>query len=347
MRIIQLVRATTWGGGERYALDLCGRSAETGDKVTVVSRGIPAVDSRFSHLPVEMVKIPLGGFLDFSSPGKLARLIMSYPEERVIIHVHNFKDAEIVARAKKIIGHREEVRLICTRHLVKRGKRSVRWKFILNAIDRLIFVSDLAKREFLSSNPPIDPIKIGIIHNSIVIPGKFATPVPAPSDREIKLLFTGRLSPEKGIDTLIKALPLLSDIPIRLRIAGTGSKEYQESLLKLAADLGVTEKIDWIGFIPDVYEEVRKADICVAPSRARESFGLTVIEAMSQGRPIVTTDNGAQPEIITDGKDGLLIRPEDENLLAEAIRKLSADPDLRREMGRNAFNTFSARFSYD
>ncbi|MDE5976469.1 MAG: glycosyltransferase family 4 protein, partial [Muribaculaceae bacterium] len=146
---------------------------------------------------------------------------------------------------------------------------------------------------------------------------------------------------------LIKALPLLSDIPLRLRIAGTGSKEYQESLLKLAADLGVTEKIDWIGFIPDVYEEVRKADICVAPSRARESFGLTVIEAMSQGRPVVTTDNGAQPEIITDGKDGLLIRPEDENFLAEAIRKLSADPDLRREMGRNAFNTFSARFSYD
>ncbi|MDE6299263.1 MAG: glycosyltransferase, partial [Muribaculaceae bacterium] len=163
MRIIQLVRATTWGGGERYALDLCGRSAENGDKVTVVSRGIPAVDSRFSHLPVEMVKIPLGGFLDFSSPGKLARLIMSYPEERVIIHVHNFKDAEIVARAKKIIGHRKEVRLICTRHLVKRGKRSVRWKFILSGIDRLIFVSDLAKREFLSSNPPIDPIKIGII----------------------------------------------------------------------------------------------------------------------------------------------------------------------------------------
>ncbi|MDE6298701.1 MAG: glycosyltransferase family 4 protein, partial [Muribaculaceae bacterium] len=219
--------------------------------------------------------------------------------------------------------------------------------FILSGIDRLIFVSDLAKREFLSSNPPIDPIKIGIIHNSIVIPGKFTTPVPAPDNREVKLLFTGRLSPEKGIDTLIKALPLLSDIPLRLRIAGTGSKEYQESLLKLAADLGVTEKIDWIGFIPDVYEEVRKADICVAPSRARESFGLTVIEAMSQGRPVVTTDNGAQPEIITDGKDGLLIRPEDENLLAEAIRKLSADPDLRHEMGRNAFNTFSARFSYD
>ena len=185
MRIIQLVRATTWGGGERYALDLCGRSAENGDKVTVVSRGIPAVDSRFSHLPVEMVKIPLGGFLDFSSPGKLARLIMSYPEERVIIHVHNFKDAEIVARAKKIIGHRKEVRLICTRHLVKRGKRSVRWKFILSGIDRLIFVSDLAKREFLSSNPPIDPIKLGVILNSNVIPGKFNTPVPAHDNREV------------------------------------------------------------------------------------------------------------------------------------------------------------------
>lgn len=345
IRIIHLIRNNEWGGGERYALDLCSRLVENGDKVTVITRGLSVVDNHFSHLPVEMVKMPLGGFFDISSPRALARLIESYPEDRVVVHVHNFKDAEIAARAKRLLPKGKRMWLVCTRHLIKPGKRSLRWKWIYKAIDRIIFISQLALDEFLSSDPPIDRDKISIVHNSVIIP---PSPPSVPDEHDgINILFTGRIAPEKGVDILIRSLAYLSDLPLRLRITGTGNEEYITYLKRLAHESGVEERIEWHGFVPDVFKEIAEADICVAPSTWREPFGLTIIEFMSQSRPVISTNNGAQSEIITDGKDGLLIPAGDAEALSKAIRRLSEDAALRKRIGEQALNTFHARFSYD
>lgn len=346
MRIIHLVRSKNWGGGEQYALDLCRASVKDENKVTVISRGIPSVDNHFQISGIEMKKMPLGGILDFVSPFKLARLIRSLEEKEVIIHVHNFKDAEIVARAKPLIGNSKIVKLVVTRHLVVRGKRSARWKSIFNAIDRLIFVSELAKREFLSTNPPIDGGKLAVVHNSITIPGQYENAQPSGLQTPVILLYIGRISPEKGIDVLIKAMAGLKDLPLKLIIAGAGPKEYTDRLYRLAEENGVREKIEWRGFVEDRFKIIRESDICVVPSTTRESFGLTVIEGMSQARPVITTDNGAQPEIIRDGTTGILIRPGEPELLSTAIRKLATDPDLCLRIGEEAMKSFKERFSY-
>lgn len=347
MNIIHLVRAVTWGGGERYALDLCRKSIEAGHYVTAVTRGKPLIDEQFAEAGANVTRMPLGGFADFRSPLLLARLIKELGCNDVIIHVHTFKDAEIVARTKRILGKGTNVKLVCTRHLVKRAKRSQRWKFIFSAIDSLIFVSDLAKTRFLSANPQIDKKKIEVIHNSILIPDKFITPLPPPESKPLKLLYTGRIASEKGIDILIDALSLLPDLPLVLLIAGTGKEEYVNHLKSLAASRNISHRIEWIGFFPVIYEAIVKADICIAPSIVEESFGLTVIEYMSQARPVITTSNGGQKEIITDGKDGILVKPSDPEALAAAIRNLASDRSLREKMGDEAFHTFAQRFSYD
>ncbi len=345
MRIIHLVRATTWGGGERYAKDLCDRSADDGHNVTVFSRGIPEIDRRFEHPDIELRRLPLGGIFDFVSPLKLARYIDSLPDDEIFVHVHNFKDAAIVARAKHLIRNHKKLILICTRHLVKRGKTSSRWKRIYSAIDGLIFVSELAKSEFLSSSPPIDTGKISVIHNSILIPEN-SPYIPTAPHPEIRLLYTGRISEEKGIDVLIKSLTMLENENIRLTIAGTGTSDMISSLRRLALRLGVSDKIEWTGFKENVFDAIAESDICIAPSKWREPFGLTIIEFMSQGKPVISTSNGAQKEIITDGIDGLLVEPDDPRALAEAIRTLSSDHNLRLELARHAAATFETRFSY-
>lgn len=339
-----MVRNNVWGGGERYAYDLCRRSAANGDEVAVVTRGQEEIDKHFRELPVALVKAPLGGLFDVTTPLRLARLIKSYPEEEVVVHVHTFKDAELVARAKKIVGKRKRIRLICTRHLVKRGKGSLRWRGIYRAIDKLIFVSEKAKREFLDSRPPIDEGKIRVVHNSIVVPD---ASVASERPGDGAFLYIGRISPEKGIDTLIRALAQISDANVRLRIVGTGDAAYIDELKALASSLKVAEKIQWAGFVADVFGEIRRAECCILPSRAMESFGLTIIEAMSQGCPVITTDNGAQPEIITDGVDGFLVAPDDVAALASALKKIADNPELRRQMGQKALATFRSRFSYD
>ncbi len=350
MRIIHLVRATTWGGGERYAKDLCEYAVKRGHNVTVVTRGADTVDAHFREIGVELASMPLGGIFDLVTPCRLASLIRSMPEDEVAVHVHTFKDAELVALAKWILGHRKRVNLVCTRHLVKLGKSGWRWRRIYDAIDHLLFVSELARNEFLLGNPPVKTERIEVVHNSII------PPPPSPGNdvltdndtnpRDVRILFTGRISDEKGLDVLLKALALLKDERFHLYIAGTGQESYLNRLKSIAATLGVEKRVTWLGFVENVFAEIRRADICVAPSTARESFGLTIIEFMSQGKAVVTTSNGAQPEIITDRVDGLLVEAESARKLADALRILIENPGERAAMGKRAGDTFATRFSY-
>lgn len=347
MKIIHIVRATTWGGGERYALDLCQKSIEAGYDVAVATRGNAIVDLPFSEVGAEIFHLPLGGPVDFRSPHLLSNKIKEMNDDKVIIHVHTFKDAEIVSHVKRKLAKDFDIKIVCTRHLAKEAHNSKRWKNIYNAIDKLIFVSDYAEKTFRAGFPNITLNKLSVVHNSIIVPEEYRVPAPPPSGDPLTLLYTGRLSPEKGINILIEALSELKDLPIRLRIAGTGKEDYIRKMKSLADCVGVSSRIEWLGFVPDVFKEIREADICVAPSTWGEPFGLTIIEYMSQARPVVTTSNGAQPEIITDGVDGMLVAPDHFDALAQAIRALAENKDLRLKMGAEAANTFLSRFSYD
>lgn len=349
MRIIHLVRNNNWGGGERYVRDLCEFSENEGHKVTLITRGIPSVDAGFSDLKADIHNMRLGGFFDFDSPKRLARLISGLPENKVVVHVHNFKDAEIACRAKRIVGKKKCLTVICTRHLVKHGKRSLRWKWIFRHIDRIVFVSELAMNEFLATAPPVEREKLCVVHNSILLPDRYSEPVPysmIPVSESRKLLFTGRIVPEKGIEVLIKSLALLRTKDVQLSILGSGDKEYLSRLKELALSLGVSNKIEWKGFTDNVFPEIVRSEICVAPSLWKEPFGLTIIEFMSQGRAVVTTLNGAQKEIITDGKDGILVEPDSAEELAKAIDGLLDDRQKCIEIGEQASITFRRKFSY-
>lgn len=348
MNIIHLVRPVSWGGGEQYVFDLCRKCQEEGDNVTVVSRGSAIVDHRFHEAGIQTVKMPVGGFLDFKTPWQLSRMILAMPDSKVVLHVHTFKDAELALRVKRLVGEKKEVKLVCTRHLVKPGKKGLRWKLIYRGIDRMIFVSQLALNEFLSGNPPIDRSKLEVVHNSILIPEDMPqVRYSSPKDKKFIILYSGRISREKGIDVLIRSLGILKDENVELRIAGIGHEDFELELMKLAEKEGVSNRITWVGFVKDVYPEIRKADICVVPSIWKEPFGLTIIEGMSQGKPVVTNNNGAQPEIITNGVDGILIPPSNPNDLASAILKLIKDPSFRLRIGENASKTFQRKFRYE
>ena len=335
MKIIHLVSNKVWGGGELYVLDLATTFAAKGHEVTIVSRDIDAVTHRFKEAGLPMTTMALKGAIDIVSPFKLARIIGK--EQPAIIHVHNFKDATTAVRARALSRNRN-VRIVMTRHLVKAAKR----KSIYNRLDAIVFVSHLAKNEFMSTSPVIDTAKIHVIHNSIKNTTATAECTP---NKELTLMFHGRLSPEKGIDTLLQAYAMAALPNARLVIAGSGNDEYVKELHDIAEKAGIAQQISWMGHVTDIHPLIEKADIGICPSRVREAGSLSVLEYMSHGKPVVASNNGSQPEYITNGEDGYLVEPENIEALAAAIKSLN-DTELRKAIGKVARKTFEERLAF-
>lgn len=344
MRIIHLVSNRVWAGGEQYVLDLARSSARDGDEVTVVTRGLDVVDRHFAAAGLPMVRMRLGGMLDFATPRALARLINSGAEGETVVHVHNFKDAEMAARARRHLDARHTMRLVCTRHLVKRGGTGARWRRLYKSMDALVFVSALARDGFMESAPPVGDLDIRVIHNGVDAPDPVEKP--ACGSGPLRALYCGRLHPEKGLDVLLQAMARLPRGTVRLSVGGTGDAAYEEELHRLAETLGIGEEVEWLGFVNDVFPALNRADVCVLPSIVREACPLSVLEGGSQGRAVLATDNGGQREFVTPGKEGMLVPPGDVGSLAEALEEMAANPHLVEEMGARGRESYLREHTY-
>jgi glycosyltransferase involved in cell wall biosynthesis len=145
------------------------------------------------------------------------------------------------------------------------------------------------------------------------------------------VLFAGRLSIEKGVDTLIRASALVPFLPVK--IAGKGPDE--ERLKHLARTIGAVN-VSFLGFVaPSELNGIRaKADAVINSSIWYENSPLTVLEAMGQGIPVIASNIGGVPELIENGEEGWLVPPKDVDAWAEALRVLVRTPlEVRREMG--------------
>lgn len=157
--------------------------------------------------------------------------------------------------------------------------------------------------------------------------------------RELKqIALIGRISPWKGQHIFIQAAALVHErFPnTRFFIVGSalfGEVEYDRGVRRLPDDLGIKDVVTFTGFCTDVSAIIKGTDLIVHASTIGEPFGQVIIEAMSAGKPVVATDGGGVPEIVEDGKTGILAPMGDVRAMAEAICKIIANPDLAREMG--------------
>jgi glycosyltransferase involved in cell wall biosynthesis len=150
----------------------------------------------------------------------------------------------------------------------------------------------------------------------------------------------GRLAPWKGQDVFIRAFArAFPSGPARAIIVGSplfGERAYEFGLKQLAADLGVSGRIEFAGFREDVRGQLDRIDALVHASVIPEPFGQVVIEGMAAGLPVVATAAGGPAEVIHDGVDGFLYPPGDVVRLAGFMRRLAADESLRTAAGARA-----------
>lgn len=156
----------------------------------------------------------------------------------------------------------------------------------------------------------------------------------------------GRLEPDKGIATLIRAAALLRDAGqnIRFLVVGTGSEE--ESLLALTETLALSDYVHFCGFVSDVAPYLNAADVYLNCSVGTEATSLAIAEAMSLSLPVIATDYGGNPEMVEDGVNGLLIPQSDPKALADALTALT-DKELRHRLGQAAYEVYTARYGAD
>lgn len=152
------------------------------------------------------------------------------------------------------------------------------------------------------------------------------------------------LRPFKNPDILVKAFRELKtrNVPVRLFVAGGG--EMLPSLQQMSKDLGVEDYIHWLGNVQDPKSVLQASDMFLLVSTG-EAFGLVLAEAMACGVPIVGTRSGSLPEVVDEGKTGLLVPPRNAEELATAIQALSTDATLRHKMSAQALERVKNHFS--
>ena len=152
----------------------------------------------------------------------------------------------------------------------------------------------------------------------------------------------GRLVPEKGFDTVLRALAMLPDATLVL--VGDGPERL--SLERLSTDLGLRGRVTFAGRVDPPWTSRWRFDVLAMPSRT-EAFGLVAVEALLAGIPVVGSRVGGLCEVLTDGETGLLVPVDDPTALAAAIGKLQADPSLRSRLAGQGGIDARERFTID
>lgn len=154
-------------------------------------------------------------------------------------------------------------------------------------------------------------------------------------DDEVVIVCIAFHSPIKGIDILLKALKTISREFAKIKLVQVGGSLFPqetEELRKLNDELGLKDRVIWLGQRDDVLNILQCGDIYCQPSRS-EGLPLAVLEAMSVGLPVVAANVGGVPEAVENGNTGILVRPESEQELADALMTLIYDQRKRDEMG--------------
>ncbi|MDZ5443260.1 glycosyltransferase family 4 protein [Micromonospora sp. 4G57] len=348
------------GGTNRAVLNLATALVEAGHEVEVASvfrrldRTMFSVDGRITVVPLVDTRPRRP---DRSSPRHREPSTLIPEAEEFHLQYSRLTDERIIrylgsTNADVVVGTRPGLNLAVARHAPEHAVRVAQEHMTQDLIDEalkaeisrgysridLAYTVTHADATAFRTGNPVPALGIKVLPNSSPSPG-----LAAADGRNRIVVAAGRLDPIKRYDRLITAFARAAvDCPgWTLRIYGDG--EQRQALAALIRELGVYDQVQLMGRRDDMSTEWVKGAIA-ASSSARESFGMTIVEAMRLGLPVVSTDCPVGPrEIIDDGEDGLLVPSDDLDAYTAALRTLMRDDDLRARMAKMALVN-SARF---
>jgi len=223
--------------------------------------------------------------------------------------------------------------------ILKKSRQLVLNKRAHHKIKKFIVASHHMKDNLISLGYEADMIR--------VIP--YFTDIPdgvTQANGQNNILFTGRLSPEKGLDILIDILALVKT-DFMCIIIGDGPSHYVSILRERVRERSLDSNVEFLGWVDNKYlgKYYEESAFLVVPSVWPEPFGIVGIEAMSHSRPVISFDVGGIPEWLEDNKTGFLVERNNIKEFAGRMELLLKDKALRNELGRNAYERASGIFN--
>ena len=264
-----------------------------------------------------------------------------------IIHVHLFPSNLFAALSSLFLS--SDIKWVFSEHNIYNRRRSLKIFrildiFIYSRYGKVICVSEQVKCALIKWLPHLKK-KIIVIPNCVSLSDLSGFHLFEKYDYDI--LFVGRLTKAKGVDILLKAVRILKDKyrkKVKVAIAGDGS--LKENLHNMAMELGINEEVKFLGVRKDIGKLMESSSIFVLPSRW-EGLPMVILEAMSKGMSIIATKVGGIPEVIKNGKEGILISPEDPKALAQTINDLLENEELREKLSQAAYKKVRENYSIE
>jgi glycosyltransferase involved in cell wall biosynthesis len=350
VRIIQIVPSLAAGGLERVATTLTLRLAATGDDVVVCTRGASTHRAFLDELvaagiAIELVPRPRPRpDLLLRSGIAIARVLRAVRPD--VIHAHN-PAASGAGAVARVLARQGRVPIVTTFHGLVDGGTSAGARLLRATADVVVGIGPAATRELVRAG-------LDEAHTATVLNAVDARPVRPPAEvrRELGLddaelvVTVGRYRAEKNQALLLEAARLLAPRRPRLRVLLVGVGPLEDELRRLVTELGLDGVATVTGLRADAVDIAAAADVATLTS-TREGLGLTLIEAMAAGTPVVGTAVGGIPDVIEDGRTGLLVPSGDAHALAAAIESLLDDRARAARLAEAAREDAGARFGVD
>jgi glycosyltransferase involved in cell wall biosynthesis len=339
---VHLHRIAGIGGSERHLLTLLPALAERGADVSFAGLDVPGKGAEPFYAELAAAGVP---YERLACPRdldpRLAHRLRTVLRGRLpdVVHTH-LVHADIYGALAR------PGRLVSTRHNPD-PFRTGPFQFVERAFtrrtDRVVAISE-AVRDFCVRRVGLPPGKVVVIRYGLDgLPPPWGENPPLPLEGRRVLLCVARLSPQKGVDTAIRALPRIRRDHADAVLLVLGEGPERQRLETLAGELGVSGSVLMPGRVGDVAALYRRADVVVHPARW-EGFGLALLEAMLAGKPVVATRAGSAPEVVGE-ESGTLVPPDDAQALGEAVSSLLSDPARAAALGAAALARAEAEFS--
>lgn len=326
-----------WSGGTRQVASLLEGLAQRGIGSCLVCQEGSELAERMQG-KIALKTFNLRGEHDLLAWWEFARWLSAFKREQktmektLLVHVHSRRGAFptlLIARLLKL-------------STILHWRVAAPIRFPIKFADIVIAISEAAARQALKSGYP--PEKVIIVRSGIDT--GFFEPFDGArkqmrdrlglEEKEFVVVAVGRLIKGKGQDLLLRSIANLEP-STRPTLLLVGDGDERKQLEKLAVELGVEQKVKFLGFQKDIRSILWAADVFVhSPTTFPEGLSVAILEAMAAGLPVIATPVGGIPEIVRHGETGWLVPPNDATALAEALKCLWSDPLLRQQLGKTA-----------
>lgn len=308
--------------------------------------------SLFDELEIDLIKLNMRGPLDLKAASKLKEICKELSIH--VIHTHFLRE-NYIAILSKILGN--NIRIINTRHMLIENSKAVIYsnKVLTKFNKKIIAVSSNVKEQLLCEG--IEPGKIKLIYNGIDL-DEWNTPTTLSFRDEfnirvddIIITSVARFSEEKGHEFFINSIKLFKEMgrsankEVKFVLVGDGP--LLDSIKDQASKFGLDKAVIFTGFRRDIRNILKSSDLYVSHSKS-EAFGISILEALAAGLPVISTNSGGSSEIINDDfKNGILINYGDEEKLSESLTSLITNGELRDKFKNRGYDVIKQHFDLE